>query len=78
MPLFLKSKERGDFSSLKYDLIVYNSPLLDEPGLICESKENVEMHHLKHFKDTKDKAAATLKVMSKIRRKAIAFAVYVT
>jgi hypothetical protein len=28
------------------------------------------MHNLKHFKDTKDKE--TLKVMSKIRRKAIA------
>nr|YP_009364339.1 hypothetical protein [Ophiocordyceps sinensis]ARF03419.1 hypothetical protein [Ophiocordyceps sinensis]QDH07253.1 hypothetical protein [Ophiocordyceps sinensis] len=57
------------FSSLKFDLRVSNS-ILDEPCLICDSKDNVEMHHLKHLKDTKDKGTL-IKVMSKIRRKVI-------
>lgn len=57
------------FNSLKYDLRIYNH-ILDEPCFICESRQDVEMHHLKQLKDTKDKGTL-IKVMSQIRRKVI-------
>ncbi len=57
------------FTSMKYDLRISNS-ILDSPCLICDSKDNIEMHHLKHLKDTKDKGTL-IKIMSKIRRKVI-------
>jgi group II intron reverse transcriptase/maturase len=57
------------FCTLKYDLRSYNN-ILDDPCLICDSKQDIEMHHLKHLKNTKDKGTL-IKIMSKIRRKVI-------
>lgn len=57
------------FKTLKYDLRIYNS-ILDASCIICDSRQDVEMHHLKHLKDTKDKGTL-IKVMSKIRRKVV-------
>jgi nicotine oxidoreductase len=54
--------------SLNWDIKEVN--ILDNPCLICESQENVEMHHLRHLKDTKDKSTL-IKIMSKIRRKMV-------
>jgi 5-methylcytosine-specific restriction endonuclease McrA len=44
--------------------------ILDRPCLICGTSENIEMHHLRHLKDTKDKGTL-IKIMSKIRRKVV-------
>jgi len=57
------------FKSLDFDLRVYNS-ILEHPCIICGSQTDVEMHHLKHLKDTKDKGTL-IKIMSKIRRKVV-------
>lgn len=57
------------FNSLKFDLIIYNS-VLDASCIICDSRQDIEMHHLKHLKDTKDKGTL-IKFMSKIRQKVV-------
>lgn len=44
--------------------------ILDQPCLICGTEENVEMHHVRRLKDTKDKSNL-IKVMSRMRRKVI-------
>lgn len=65
-----KSEKGSDpFKSLRYDLRVYNN-ILDKPCIICDSEDNVEMHHLRHLKDTQDKGTL-IKIMSKIRRKVV-------
>lgn len=60
---------RDPFHSLKYDLRVYNS-ILNKPCIICDSNQDVEMHHLRPLVDTKDKGTL-IKLMSKIRRKVV-------
>lgn len=57
------------FSTLNFDQRVYNS-ILDSPCIICGTKANVEMHHLRHLKHTKDKGSL-IRIMSKIRRKVV-------
>jgi len=59
---------RDPFTTYNHDLRVTN--ILDAPCLICKSTYNVEMHHLRHLKDTKDKGTL-IKIMSKIRRKVV-------
>ena len=44
--------------------------ILDSPCKICGSSDDIEIHHLKHLKDTKDKSTL-IKVMSAMRRKTI-------
>lgn len=44
--------------------------ILDSPCKICGSTIDVEIHHLKHLKNTKDKSTL-IKVMSRMRRKTI-------
>jgi len=44
--------------------------ILDEACAICEYGENVEMHHIKHLKDTKDKSTL-VKILSKMNRRMI-------
>lgn len=44
--------------------------ILDQPCLICGSTENIEMHHLRHLKNTKDKSTL-IRIMSRIKRKTI-------
>jgi len=44
--------------------------ILEEPCYICGATEDIEMHHLKHLKDTKDKNTL-IKIMSRINRKTI-------
>ena len=56
------------FNRLNYDIGPMN--ILDKPCLICDSRESIEMHHLRHLKDTKDKGTL-IKIMSKIRRKVV-------
>ena len=56
------------FNTLNFDVRPQN--LLDQPCFICKYTESVEMHHLRHLKDTKDKETL-IKFMSKIRRKVI-------
>jgi hypothetical protein len=56
------------FVTMTYSIKETN--ILDKPCLICSSTDKVEMHHIKHLKDTKDKSTL-IKVMSAIRRKVI-------
>jgi group II intron reverse transcriptase/maturase len=44
--------------------------ILELPCIICGTEDNIEMHHLKRLKDTKDKSTL-IKVMSTMRRKTI-------
>jgi nicotine oxidoreductase len=61
---------------LPYDplsAILYSSKetnILNKPCLICGATEDIEMHHLRHLKDTKDKSTL-IRIMSKIRRKTV-------
>jgi len=43
---------------------------LEEPCYICGATEDIEMHHLKHLKDTKDKNTI-IQIISRINRKTI-------
>lgn len=56
------------FLALNWDIKETN--ILDKPCLICGSIDRVEMHHLRHLKDTKDKSTM-IKIMSKINRKIV-------
>lgn len=63
-------------NSLPYDPLlclnfdINQSNILNKPCLIFESSENIEIHHLRHLKDTKDKNNLS-KIMSKINRKTV-------
>lgn len=63
-----KTQDADPFSVLNWDIKEVN--ILDKPCMICGSNTQVEMHHLRHLKDTKDKSTL-IKVMSKINRKTI-------
>lgn len=63
-----KAQNADPFSVLNWDIKETN--ILDQPCFICKSNTQVEMHHLRHLKDTKDKSTL-IKIMSKINRKMI-------
>lgn len=44
--------------------------ILNNPCLICGTTEDIEMHHLRHLKNTKDKSTL-IRIMSRIRRKTV-------
>jgi len=49
---------------------VRESNLLDKECFICESNTRVEMHHIRHLKDVKDKSTL-IKIMSQINIKVL-------
>jgi nicotine oxidoreductase len=63
-------------STLPYDplsAVFYSAKetnILNQPCLICGAIEDIEMHHLRHLKNTKDKSTL-IRIMSRIRRKTI-------
>lgn len=63
-----KTQDVDPFSVLNWDIKEIN--ILDQPCLICGSVTQVEMHHLRHLKDNKDKSTL-VKIMSKINRKIV-------
>lgn len=65
----MRQNEINDpFKAMNWDIKEVN--ILDQPCFICESEKDVEMHHLRHLKDTKDKSTL-IKIMSKIHRKVV-------
>jgi hypothetical protein len=67
------------FKSMNYDLRESNLLdtnkkkiffLLDKDCFICKSNIRVEMHHIRHLKDVKDKPTL-IKIMSQINRKVL-------
>jgi nicotine oxidoreductase len=61
-------ENKDPFIAVNWDIKETN--VLDQPCLICESEVDVEMHHLRHLKDTKDESTL-IKIMSKIHRKVV-------
>jgi hypothetical protein len=49
---------------------VKETNILNNPCLICGATGDIEMHHLRHLKNTKDKSTL-IRIMSKIRRKTV-------
>lgn len=71
----LKSSDKQQ-TNLPYDPLqalnfdINQNNILELPCFVCGEEDNVEIHHIKRLKDTKDKSAMS-KIMSKINRKAI-------
>jgi nicotine oxidoreductase len=66
----------NDATSLPFDplsAVLYSAKetnILNNPCLICGATEDIEMHHLRHLKNTKDKSTL-IRIMSRIRRKTV-------
>jgi retron-type reverse transcriptase len=65
-----------DTATLPYDplsAVLYSAKetnILNNPCRICGATEDIEMHHLRHLKNTKDKSTL-IRIMSRIRRKTV-------
>jgi group II intron reverse transcriptase/maturase len=66
----------NDATNLPFDplsAVLYSAKetnILNKPCLICGATEDIEMHHLRHLKNTKDKSTL-IRIMSRIRRKTV-------
>lgn len=54
--------------AMRFDINQNN--ILEQPCIICKSELNIEIHHVKRLKDTKDKSDIQ-KIMSKVNRKSV-------
>lgn len=71
-----KKKNEGEgitdpFAITKWNIRTHSAYLLDQPCKICNSTENVEMHHVKHIKTINIKLDDFTKSMAKLNRKQI-------